>query len=150
MQVSKRVLIIDDGVEHVQRLCNTVRSFGGEPVVAINAAEGRSRIAAIAGGKENYALAIIDVMMALNSLDEVARAEQAVEEDSKRIGVTLCREARESHRISPQTLDIVCFSIRDDDDIVDELCALGIRYISKVAPRGWNDLREHVKKALSP
>jgi CheY-like chemotaxis protein len=149
MRGSKRVLIIDDGVEHVRDLRDIIRTCGGEPVVAINAAEGRAHLAAVAGGEESYALAIIDVMMAITSLEEVRKLEHAVNENAKRIGVTLCREAREQLRISPQTLEIVCFSIRDDADIVDELTALGIRYISKVTQRGWADLREHVKKALS-
>src|SRR5438477_1950369 len=116
MRGSKQVLIIDDSVEHVDDLRETIRACGGEPVVAINAAEGRRHLAAIADGLETYALAIIDVMMALTSLEEVHKLEQAVNEDSKRIGVTLCREAREHYHISPQTLDIVCFSIRDDAD----------------------------------
>jgi CheY-like chemotaxis protein len=149
MHGSRRVLIIDDGIEHVQDLCDTVRGFGGEPVIAINAAEGRRHLAAIADGQESYALAIIDVMMAIDSLEEVLKLEHAVNQDAKRIGVTLCREARERYQISSQTLDIVCFSIRDDADIVDELNELGIRHISKVAPRGWADLGEYVKRALS-
>jgi CheY-like chemotaxis protein len=147
MRGSKRVLIIDDGIDHVADLRDTVRTCGGEPVIASNAAEGRRRLAAVAKGEESYALAIIDVMMALDSLEEVLKMEQAVNEDSKRIGVTLCREARK--RINPQTLDIVCFSIRNDADIIDELRTLGIRYLSKETASGWNDLRDHVKKALS-
>ncbi|TMQ12077.1 MAG: hypothetical protein E6J91_21610 [Deltaproteobacteria bacterium] len=82
MRGSKQVLIIDDSVEHVDDLRETIRACGGEPVVAINAAEGRRHLAAIADGLETYALAIIDVMMALTSLEEVHKLEQAVNEDS--------------------------------------------------------------------
>ena len=149
MRGTKRVLIIDDDDKDVHDVRGTVRSCGGEPVVAINAAEARRHLTAVASGEESYALAIVDVMMAIDSLEEVLKLEQVVNENAKRIGVTLCREARERHRISPQTLDIVCYSIREDDDIVHELKALGIRHISKVSAHGLADLRDYVKKALS-
>lgn len=112
------------------------------------AAEGRRRLEAVASGEESYALAIVDVMMALDSLEEILKLEHAVNENAKRIGVKLCREARERIR-PPQMLDIVCFSIRDDTDIRDELRTLGVRYISKAALHGWDDLRDHIKKALA-
>lgn len=148
MRGSKRVLIIDDDITCVDDLRDAVRASGGEPVIAINAAEGRRRLAAVASGEESYALAIIDVMMALDSFEEILKLEHAVNEDAKRVGVKLCREARESIR-PPQTLDIVCYSIRDDTDIRDELKTLGVRYIRKAGQRGLDDVRDHVKKALA-
>jgi len=145
----KRILIIDDAVEHIDQLSEVIWGYGGEPVVANNAAAGRCRLAAIAGGEERYALATIDVMMALKSLDDVTELEHAVNEDAKRIGVALCREARQQHHIRQEMLDIVCYSMRDDTDIIDELKELEIPYIPKVTSTGWSDLRHRVERALA-
>ena len=147
MSGSNRILIIDDDFDHVFDLCDFVRDRGGEPVTARNAAEARRRLAAIADGQESYALAIIDVMMPIGSLEDIAKLEHPTGEDSSQIGVTLCREARERYCISPQMLDIVCFSIRND--IVEELMALEVQYISKVSHGGWIKLYAYVEKAIA-
>jgi CheY-like chemotaxis protein len=144
---TRNVLIIDDEQEHIEVLANQVRACGGEPVIARHEAEARERLHAVARGEERYALAIIDVMMPINSLEAILELDDAVNEDSKCSGVRLCELACNELRIAPRPLEIVCFTIRDDEDVKAMIHRLGIDYYSKVTD--FVGLRQRIRKALS-
>jgi len=143
---TRNVLIIDDEQEHIEVLANHVRACGGEPVIARHEAEARQRLQAVADGKESYALAIIDVMMPINSLEEILDLEEAVNDDSTRSGVRLCELACNELHITPRPLEIVCFTIRDDVNVKTAITRLGIDYYSKVTD--FDRLRHRIRKAL--
>lgn len=143
----RKVLIIDDEQEHVEVLASHVRACGGEPVIARHEAEARERLHAVKDNKESYALAIIDVMMPINSLEAIIELDEAVNDDSTHSGVRLCVLACNELRITPRPLEIVCFTIRDDANEKAAINLLGIDYYSKVTD--FDRLRQRIRKALS-
>jgi CheY-like chemotaxis protein len=117
MTSSPSVLLIEDQVGDLLWLLDLIRGRGYEVVLATNEDEANQRLAAVQAGSESYALAIVDVAVALKDLMDLANLDDQFFEDSQNTGIRLCRYARKELGISEAELPMACLTVRDDDEV---------------------------------
>ena len=148
MMSAARVLIVDDQVGDIRWLIDLVQSRGYGVDLATNEAAAQKKLNTVKGGQATYALAIIDIMVAVKDLMDLLTLDDKFFEASKDTGIRLCRYAREDLDLSVEVLPIVCISVRDDPDVKKALRELGIRLFNR-APYGQEEsIREFVEKHL--
>ncbi len=133
--LTRRVLIVEDQIGDLLWLIDILHERGYQEVVATNERDARQRLFDVKAGRESYALAIIDVMVAIMDLDSLIALDEKFFENSRDTGIRICRFARKELKLSASALPIVCLTARDDDDVKTDLRALGVRYFNRSADR---------------
>ena len=123
------VLLIDDRKGDILWLIDYLEECGYMADHVTNEQAARSRIECMLAEEQSYALAIIDIMVAVKGIMEMVELDDDVDEeffgDSRTTGIRLCRWIREDLEISSDKLPIVCISARPDiADIRRELEAI--------------------------
>jgi CheY-like chemotaxis protein len=140
MSDSPRVLVVDDQVGDIEWLLDRILYRGYEIVVATNERAARKRLDAVKKGEESYALAIVDVMVAIMDLADLVTLDEEFFVESRDTGIRLCRYVREELGISPNELPIVSLTVRDDPEVKAAMEELGIPLVSREPGGGPADL----------
>ena len=143
-----QVLIIDDQLGEILWLLLIIKSYGFDPIVATNEKAARAHLAAIADGRESYALAIIDVMVALRDLEDLIDLDEDFLEESTDTGIRLCRYARQELGIAEAQLPIGCLTVRDDDDVKEAMSELAIPLFHRVPQHSAESIRSFLEQHL--
>ncbi|HEV2856184.1 MAG TPA: hypothetical protein VHC97_25570 [Thermoanaerobaculia bacterium] len=138
MSELSRVLIIEDQIGDVLWLVDLIRSRGYEVVLATNEEAARKLLEAVSRGQESYALAIMDVAVAIKDLQDLIALDEQFFEDSVNTGIRLCRYARQKLGLSPERLPIVCLTVRDDEEVKAAMEDLQIPLFNK-APQSQSE-----------
>lgn len=135
-QESRQVLIIDDQLGEILWLLDRLRHRGYETVVATNEEAGRRQLEAVKDGRERYAAAIIDVMVAIKDLEDLLAEDEELDdeffEESTDTGIRLCRYARRDLSLSADDLPIACLTVREDDEVKEAMKGLGIPLYNRI------------------
>jgi CheY-like chemotaxis protein len=138
MTPAPRVLIVDDQVGDITWLIDLIQDRGYVVVVATNEEAARKQLEAVRQGQASYALAIIDVMVAVKDLMDLATLDDDTFEVSRDTGIRLCKYARRDLGLSERDLLIACLTVRDDNDVKAAMRDLGIPLFNR-APYGPED-----------
>ena len=150
MNGNPRVLVIDDQVGDIEWLLDRIRERGYEVVVATNERAARQRLDAVKKGDESYALAIVDVMVAIMDLTELVDLDEDFFVESRDTGIRLCQHARQELGISERDLPIVSLTVRDDPEVRAAMEELGIPLVSREPGSGPADLLDEYLDAHLP
>ena len=148
MTPAPQVLVIDDQIGDLRWLFDLLRYRGYDVRAATNEKEGRERLRAVQAGTESYALAVIDVMMATHPIEDLVDLDDQFFAESRDTGIRLCKYARLDLAIPRETLPIVCLTVRNDDEVKQEIERLGIPLFNRVPDDPDESIREHIKKTL--
>lgn len=140
MSENPSVLVVDDQVGDIEWLLDRVLDRGYEIVVATNERAARKRLDAIKKGDESYALAIVDVMVAIMDLTELVDLDEEFFVESRDTGIRLCQYARQELGISEGELPIVSLTVRDDPEVRAAMEELGIPLVGREPGGGPADL----------
>lgn len=148
MTSAPSVLIVDDQIGDIGWLIDLIQSLGYLMVLATNEEAARKHLQEVKQGKASYALAVVDVMVAIKDLVDLMSLDDKFFEDSRDTGIRLCRYARRELGLSPKELPIVCITVRDDQEVRTAMKDLGIRLFNR-APYGQEDsIRDYVEANL--
>jgi CheY-like chemotaxis protein len=128
------VLIVDDQMGDLLWLLDLIQNRGYDVVVATNEEAAQERLRAIKAGTEAYALAVVDVMVAVKDLTRIATLgdhqdltlDDKFFEDSRSTGIRLCQLARLELGIPAGQLLIACLTAREDDEVRNAMRELDI------------------------
>lgn len=143
-----RLLMVDDHIGDLRWLTDVVIARGYDIAVSTNEEHARRRLAAVKEGSETYALAIIDVMMAVKDLLDLASLDEQFFEDSKDTGIRLCRYARQELGLSPEELPIACLTVRDDEKVKQAMRELGIPLFNRAPHSPSESIRGFLEENL--
>lgn len=145
---STKVLLLDDQIGDLAWLLDLLEDRGYEVFYATNEKDARSSLEAIARGEMAYALAVVDVMMAVDDISRVVELDDAFFQSSKDTGVRLCRYARRELGISAEELPMIAFSQRDDEEVKRALAEAGVEYRYRAAADAAASLRHWIERHL--
>lgn len=150
MTAPTRVLIVEDQVGDLYWLLDLIQSRGYEVVVATNEAAAQERLRAVKDGTESFRLAIVDVMVAIKDIKDLANLDERFFEDSKRTGIRLCHLARDKDKLglSAEQLPIVCLTVRDDEEVREAMKALGVPLYNKAPHTPSESIRQFIEDRL--
>lgn len=149
MTQARRVLVIDDQLCDLEWLLDLVKARGHEVVVATNEKEARARLDGVKAGRESYALAIVDVMMAIADITELAEIDDKFFADSRDSGIRLCRYARQELGLNQAALPLVCLTAREDEDVKEAMRALDIPIFNRASASPQRSIRAYLERALA-
>ena len=117
-ETSGRVLLVDDRIGDIAWLVDYLQARGYSVDHVTNEQAARCRLERVRVGEARYALAIIDIMVAIKDIMDMVELDDELDEaffaDSRTTGIRLCRWIREDLEISSKELPIVCISARPD------------------------------------
>jgi CheY-like chemotaxis protein len=146
----RRVLIIEDQIGDLLWLLDLIRSRGYETVLVTNEDAARRRLEAVSRGEESYALAIVDVAVAIKDLADLIALDDQFFEDSQDTGIRLCRYARHELGLTPERFTLACLTVRDDLDVRREMKALQVPLFNKAAQSPAESIRGFIEQQLKP
>jgi CheY-like chemotaxis protein len=143
---SPKVLIVDDNAHDIASLLDWIRSRGYRIVLATNELAARKLLEEYAAGQKSFVLGLFDVMVpARDLLDlESLDSDETFFQASHGTGVRLCQFVRHTLLIPAARLPLVCYSARDDQELLVALKSLGIPFI----PRVGGDFEGHLTGLL--
>jgi CheY-like chemotaxis protein len=148
MNKGPSVLIVDDQVGDIGWLIDLIQSRGYMVVLATNEEAAMKQLDSVKQGKVSYALAIVDVMVAIMDLMDLIALEDKFLADSLKksedTGIRLCEYARETLGLSEKELPIICITIREDPDVREAMKRLGIRLFNR-ASYGKDSIRQFIE-----
>lgn len=148
MTSSSRVLIVDDQVGDISWLIDLIQDRGYLVVLATNEEAAMKQLDAVRQGHASYALAVIDVMVALKDLSDLVTLDDEVLAASRDTGIRLCQIARRDLGLSEFNLPIVCLTVREDNEVKAAMRDLGIPLFNR-APYGPEEsIREFIDTHL--
>lgn len=148
MTSAPSVLIVDDQIGDIGWLIDLIQGRGYVIALATNEAAARKQLLGVKQGKSSYALAVVDIMVAVMDLMDLMALDEKFFEDSRDTGIRLCRYARQELGLSAQQLPIVCITVRDDQEVRAAMSELGIRLFNR-APYGEEEsIREWIEENL--
>lgn len=143
-----RVLIVDDQVGDLLWLLDLIQNRGYDAVIATNEETAEERFRAVKAGTESYALAVVDVMVAVKDLTRIAALDDQFFEDSRNTGIRLCQLARRELGISAEQLPIACLTAREDDEVRNAMQELAIPLFHRAAYSSSESIRGFVEENL--
>jgi CheY-like chemotaxis protein len=143
------VLIIDDQVGDLRWLIDLIHNRGHEIVLATNEGAAEERLRAVKQGTESYALAIVDVMIAVKSLSQLIDLDEQFFDQSRDTGIRLCRLARRELGITAQQLPIACLTVRHGDEVRLAMNELGIPLFNRAASGAADSIRGYIEENLT-
>lgn len=118
MGASREVLLVDDRKGDILWLFDFLEMRGYSVRHVTNEQAARSRLEQMKAGEVHYALALMDIMVAIKDIMDMVELDDELDEkflgDSRTTGIRLCRWIREELDISSEELPIVCISARPD------------------------------------
>lgn len=154
MSAPPRVFIVDDQIGDLLWLVDLLRQRGYEERVATNEEAAKRHLVEIQQGRESYALAIFDVMVATKDLADLVKLDSGLDdrffEDSRNTGIRLCSYARKELGISESQLPIVCITVREDDEVKTALRKLGIQLFNRAPSSKRDSIRRFLERKLTP
>lgn len=150
MNKRPRVLIVDDQVGDLLWLLDLIQNRGYDAVIATNEEAAEERLRAVKASTETYALAIIDVMVAVKDLTRIAALDDEFFEDSRNTGIRLCTLARGKLGITAEQLPIACLTAREDDEVHNAMRELEIPLFHRAEYSAADSIRKFVEKNLPP
>ncbi|MCP4545782.1 MAG: response regulator [bacterium] len=144
MKFKPEVLIVDDNPGDISWLIDLVEWRGYLIDQVGNERAARGKLEAVQERRAEYALAIVDIMVSIEDIMDIADFNDSFYEQSKDTGVRLCRYARQELGISAEKLPIVCISARDDEGLKESLAELGIPLFG----RSDRAIRDFLKERL--
>lgn len=150
MTAPARVLIVEDQIGDLYWLLDLIQSRGYEVVVATNEEAARERLRAVKEGTQSFHLAIVDVMVAVKDLKDLADPDERFFENSKRTGIRLCHLARDKDKLglTSDQLPIVCLTVRDDKEVREEMKTLRIPLYNKAPQTPAESIRVFIEDHL--
>src|SRR4051812_45154489 len=150
MTTPARVLIVEDQVGDLYWLLDLIQSRGYEVVVATNEAAAQQRLRAVKEGTDSFRLAIVDVMVAIKDLKDLANLDEQFFEESKGTGIRLCHLARDEDKLglTAEQLPIVCLTVRDDEEVREAMKTLGIPLYNKAPHTPSESIRVLIEERL--
>lgn len=148
MSEPARVLIIEDQIGDVLWLVDLIRSRGYEVVLATNEQAARKLLEAVSREQASYALAIVDVAVAIQDLQDLISFDEQFFESSLSTGIRLCRYARRDLGLSPQRIPIACLTVRDDDEVRAAMEDLRIPLFNKAPQSPSESIRGFIEDCL--
>lgn len=142
------VLIIDDQVGDIGWLIDLIQNRGYVVVLATNEEAAHKQLDRVKRGHTSYALVIIDIMVAVKDLMDLMTLDERFFDNSRDTGIRLCKYARHELGLSPEDLPIICISVRDDNNVKEEMNVLGIRLFNRVPYGPEESIREFVEAHL--
>jgi CheY-like chemotaxis protein len=142
------VLLVDDHAGDVIWMIEFLEERGYRVHEITNEEAARRQLEAVKKGDASYALAIIDIMVAIKDIMDLVESKERFYEKSRDTGIRLCYYARKELGISAETLPIVCVSARDDDQARQLLEELDIPLYSRTPQTPEEDIREYLRKKL--
>ncbi len=153
MTQAPSVLVIDDQVGEILWLLSDLQERGYDVVLATNERAARERLRAVREGKEAFVLAIVDIAVAVMSIEDLVAEHRELDEaffdDSVDTGLRLCTYARKELRLTAEELPIVCLSVRVGDETVKtQLGKLGIRAFERTPEDPAQSVRAYLNANL--
>lgn len=148
MGANPRVLLIDDQAGDIAWLVDLISSYGYNVDLATNERAGRERLLAMKSGEVKYALAIIDIMVAVEDLMELEEIDETFYRKSRDSGIRLCRYAREDLGFPKEALLIACLSVRQDTEVQEDLKSLDIQLYPRLPQRPSESIRTFIEENL--
>lgn len=147
------VLIIEDQPGDLSWLADLLRSRGYQVVEATNGQAGLDMLdrvhEALGEGSSPFILGIFDIMVATNDIRDLSTIGDDFLEKSKRMGLDLCRYARQTLKIPAKQFPIVCHSaLSEDPEVIEELERLEIPRFNKNPRENQPSIRDYIKKNL--
>jgi CheY-like chemotaxis protein len=149
MSERPRVLIVDDQMGDLLWLLDLIQNRGYDAVVATNEEAAQERFRAVKAGTEDYALAIVDVMVAIKNLTRIAALDDQFFEDSRNTGIRLCAFARRDLGIPAEKLPIACLTAREDDEVRNAMHELNIPLFHRAEYSSSDSIRGFVEETLA-
>ena len=146
MHEKGKVLVVDDNEFGIRWLLDLLKFHQYEAELVTNEESAMRKLELVQEKKLKYHLAIFDVMVATQRIEDVEKLDDEFFRDSMDTGVRLCRYARLELGLSPSELDIVCISGRGDEDLVDATRRLGIPLFNRSQTTAF---RKFLKEKLS-
>lgn len=151
MSETRRVLVVDDQLGDIQWVIDLLEYHGFAVDVESNEVAARRRLERVKESTLSYALAIFDIMLGTQNMEELVVIDPEILDDSKDTGVRLCQYARKELQIPSSTLPIVCISARDDDpELRYALRKLNIPLLSRTPQSVGESLRQYIEEHLLP
>lgn len=153
MSEKNLVLLIDDLPDSVRWIRAIALKRGYEVQNVTDRKAAYEALNRVRDGSLGARLAVVDIMMSVASIwdllgDETQRLDEEYFDDSRKSGLKICRYARETLHLSQSDLPMACYSVRDDDEVLRELLALGVPHHKKDT-RGSNEtLRQWLDELL--
>ncbi len=148
MTAIPRVLIVDDQPGDIGWLVDRIVERGYEVVLATNEQAAPQRLQAAKDGREKYATAILDVMVAAMDLEDLMDLDEKFFVDSEDTGIRLARFARKELGISARQMPIASLTIRDDDRVKMAMKELGIPLFHRTPSTEREDINRFIDKHL--
>ena len=149
MSARPTVLLVDDHVDDISWLVDLLAFRGYGVHVEANEKDARRQLRAVKNGETAFCLAVIDIMVSIRDIMDLADLNEEFYKSSRETGVRLCQYAREELQISSEDLPIACISARSDHDHIQRLLKrLEIPLFSRVPQSREESLREFVKDTL--
>ncbi|MCP4549177.1 MAG: hypothetical protein GY835_22215 [bacterium] len=142
------MLIVDDQVGDIAWLIDFVKARGYPVDLATNENAARKLLKAVADGKKSYALAIVDVMMAITDMMSLINLNDKFLQDSRDTGIRLCRYARRELGIPESKLRIVCLTVREDSEVKAAMDELKIRLFNRAPDSEEESIEAFIGKCL--
>lgn len=150
MTESPSVLVVDDQIGDLRWLLDLIRNRGHNVVVATNEEAARRKLEEVKEGTATYKLAVIDVMVAIKDLMDLATLDEQFFESSRDTGIRLCQYAREELRLSNKVLPIACLTVRDDDEVKSAMSRLKIPLFNRAPYNPSESIRDFIEARLTP
>lgn len=144
-----RVLIVDDQIGDLLWLLDLIQNRGHDVVIATNEEAAQERLKAIKAGTEAYALAVVDVMVAVKDMAQIAALNDQFFENSRNSGIRLCQLARRGLGIPAKQLPIACLTAREDDEVRNAMRELAIPLFHRAEYSSSGSIRGFVEEKLS-
>lgn len=117
MDFTERILIVDDQVGALGWLEDFLEWRGYKVEIVTNEKDARAKLGAVQRGEVAYAMAILDVMLPSQPIEEIGIYDAEFFESSINTGVRLCEYARRELGLTASQLPLVCLSARQDDEL---------------------------------
>jgi CheY-like chemotaxis protein len=144
MTKGSSVLIVDDQIGDIGWLIDLIQDRGYAVALATNEEAAQKQLDAVKQGKASYALAIVDVMVAIQDLMDLIALDDQFFDKSQDTGIRLCEYARRTLGLSADELPIVCITIREDSDVRADMKRLGIPLFNR-ASSGKDSIRQFIE-----
>lgn len=142
------VLIVDDKVGDLIWLLDLINNRGYNIVIATNEQAAQERFKAVKAGIESYSLAVVDVMVAVKDLTDLATLDGQFFEDSRNTGIRLCQFARRDLAIPGVELPIACLTAREDDEVRKAMRELDIPLFHRAEYSSTGSIRAFIGAML--
>ncbi len=149
MNAQTKILVVDDNIDDMSWLVDLVEFRGYRVHVETNEEDARRQLRAIKKGEVDFRLAVIDIMVSIRDIMDLADLDEDFYSSSRDTGVRLCQYAREELGISTDDLPIVCITAREDYEQIQILLKkLEVPLFSRVPQSREQSLREFVMDKL--